>query len=100
MEVSASSGAQWYRAEGKVVILLKATGEAPKLKQDKYKVSAADKFGKVIDFLRNQLHRESIFVYINSSFAPSPDELIADLFNLFGVNGRLVVNYAFTQAWG
>ncbi|CAI0470654.1 unnamed protein product [Linum tenue] len=61
----------------KVIIQLKATADAPILKQTKFK-----------------------FVYINSAFSPNPDELVIDLFNNFGVDGKLLVNYACSVAWG
>ncbi|KAJ6941838.1 ubiquitin-like protein ATG12 isoform X2 [Populus alba x Populus x berolinensis] len=66
----------------KVIVLLKATADAPILKQNKFKILGTDKFAKVIDFLSRQLHRESMFVYINSAFSPNPDELVIDLFNV------------------
>ncbi|XP_040866107.1 ubiquitin-like protein ATG12-like isoform X1 [Glycine max] len=66
----------------KVVVHLRATGDAPILKQSKFKIAGTDKFAKVIDFLRRQLHRETLFVYINSAFSPNPDELVIDLFNV------------------
>ncbi|XP_051119525.1 ubiquitin-like protein ATG12 [Andrographis paniculata] len=84
----------------KVVVHLRATGDAPILKQAKFKIAGTDKFVKVIDFLRRQLHRETLFVYVNSAFSPNPDELISDLYNNFGIDGKLVVNYACSMAWG
>ncbi|KAJ4824974.1 Ubiquitin-like protein [Turnera subulata] len=83
-----------------VIIQLKATGDAPILKQNKFKMLGSEKFAKVIDFLRRQLHRETVFVYINSAFSPNPDELVIDLFNNFGVDGKLLVYYACSVAWG
>ena len=38
----------------KVVVLLKATGDAPILKQNKFKITASDKFEKVVSFLTTQ----------------------------------------------
>ncbi|KAG6788857.1 hypothetical protein POTOM_004935 [Populus tomentosa] len=70
----------------KVIIQLKATADAPILKQKKFKMLGTDKFAKVIDFLRRQIHRETVFVYINSAFSPNPDELVIDLFNWRGAN--------------
>ncbi|KAL3824489.1 hypothetical protein ACJIZ3_020518 [Penstemon smallii] len=99
----------------KVVVHLRATGDAPILKQAKFKIAGADKFVKVIDFLCRQLHRDTLFVYINSAFSPNPDELVTDLYNAlvqvclltsvyvqqnFGFDGKLVVNYACSMAWG
>ncbi|KAI9119902.1 hypothetical protein QN277_022289 [Acacia crassicarpa] len=84
----------------KVVVLLRATGDAPILKQAKFKIAGTDKFAKVIDFLRRQLHRDTLFVYVNSAFSPNPDESVIDLYKNFGIDGKLVVNYACSMAWG
>ncbi|EEF41002.1 protein binding protein, putative [Ricinus communis] len=67
----------------KVVVQLKATADAPILIKNKFRMLGTDKFAKVIDFLRRQLHRETVFVYINSAFSPNPDELVIDLVNFF-----------------
>ncbi|BBG98803.1 Ubiquitin-like superfamily protein [Prunus dulcis] len=90
-----------------VVVHLRATGDAPILKQAKFKlilfegqILGTDKFAKVIEFLRRQLHRDTLFVYVNSAFSPNPDELVIDLYNNFGFDGKLVVNYACSMAWG
>ena len=67
-------------------------------------ITGSERFGKVIEFLRKQLHQDSIvsgliiplhlaskiskhnrdlqFVYINSAFAPNPDETVRDLFEV------------------
>lgn len=84
----------------KVVVLLKATGDAPILKQNKFKITASDRFEKVVGFLSNQLGKKQIFVYLNSAFTPSYDETVANLYSWYGVEGKLVVNYALQQAWG
>ncbi|XP_077240972.1 ubiquitin-like protein ATG12 isoform X2 [Tasmannia lanceolata] len=65
----------------KVVVHLRATGDAPILKQAKFKMDGSEKFARVIDFLRRQLHRDTLFVYVNSAFSPNPDELVIDLYN-------------------
>uniref|UniRef100_M1AU25 Ubiquitin-like protein ATG12 n=1 Tax=Solanum tuberosum TaxID=4113 RepID=M1AU25_SOLTU len=44
--------------------------------------------------------RHKMFVYVNSAFSPNPDELVIDLYNNFGFDGKLVVNYACSMAWG
>lgn len=47
----------------KVIVQLKATADAPILKQNKFKILGTDKFAKVIDFLSRQLQRESMVAY-------------------------------------
>ncbi|KAK9231744.1 hypothetical protein WN943_021984 [Citrus x changshan-huyou] len=83
-----------------IVVHFRATGGAPILKQAKFKISGSDKFAKVIEFLCRHLGRETLFVYVNSAFSPNPDELVIDLYNNFGFDGKLIVNYACSMAWG
>ncbi|XP_030525532.1 ubiquitin-like protein ATG12 isoform X1 [Rhodamnia argentea] len=87
-------------SDRKIVVHLRATGDAPIMKQAKFKISGAEKFAKVIDFLCRQLHRETLFVYVNSAFSPNPDEMVNDLYENFGFDGKLIVNYACSMAWG
>ncbi|KAB2620225.1 ubiquitin-like protein ATG12 [Pyrus ussuriensis x Pyrus communis] len=68
-----------------VVVHLRATGDAPILKQAKFKILGTDKFAK--------------FVYVNSAFSPNSDELVIDLYNNFCFDGKLVINYACSMAW-
>ncbi|XP_048130772.1 ubiquitin-like protein ATG12 isoform X2 [Rhodamnia argentea] len=70
-------------SDRKIVVHLRATGDAPIMKQAKFKISGAEKFAKVIDFLCRQLHRETLFVYVNSAFSPNPDEMVNDLYEKF-----------------
>ncbi|KAH7656531.1 ubiquitin-like protein ATG12 protein [Dioscorea alata] len=97
---SPTSERKGEKRKAEVVVHLRATGDAPILKQAKFKIAGSDKFLKVIEFLRRQLHRDTLFVYVNSAFSPSPDELVIDLYNNFGFDGKLVVNYACSMAWG
>ncbi|GAA6061167.1 hypothetical protein JCM10212_005753 [Sporobolomyces blumeae] len=86
-----------------VVVRFKGTGNAPIMKQNLYKISASHKFQAVIAFLRTQLNfkpSDPLFLYINSSFAPAPDDLVSSLFACFGTDNQLIVNYSSTQAWG
>lgn len=87
----------------KIIVLLKATGNAPSLKQTKFKIGLHQRFQMVMDFLGRQLRlkeTDTLFLYVNSAFSPAPDTTIQHLVNCFGVDGQLVVNYALTQAYG
>jgi ubiquitin-like protein ATG12 len=82
-------------AEGKVVIVFQATGDAPELRQKKFKLSVTATFQNVIDFLRKQLKMTdspqplvffcTIFfsriqcLFINRTFQPTPDQPVEDL---------------------
>ncbi|GAA5829878.1 hypothetical protein JCM11251_007918 [Rhodosporidiobolus azoricus] len=87
----------------KVVVRFKATGNAPIMKQNFYKIAASNRFERVIAFLRKELgwkQSDALFLYINSSFSPAPDDTVANLYKCFGTEGHLIVNYSSTQAWG
>eukprot|EP00793_Prasinoderma_coloniale_P000625 PRCOL_00003774-RA len=85
---------------GKVVVLLKATGDAPILKQSKFKVNATDRVAKVADFVRKNVKKDAVYLYIASTFQPAADRLLGDLFDSYGTGGKLVFQYATTPAWG
>ncbi|KAL5199914.1 hypothetical protein ABZP36_021117 [Zizania latifolia] len=84
----------------KVVVHFRSTGNAPQLKQSKFKIGGNEKFLKIIEFHCRQIHQDTVFLHLNSAFSPNPDELIIDLYNNFGIDGQLVVNYASSMAWG
>ena len=114
--------------DGKVVVSFKHTGDAPILKQTKFKVPADAPFQTITALLRRTLglkpqdplvhllhsktHSEPAlnacaptpstrqFLYCNSAFAPPPDELVSDVAQCFHVEGVLVLNYCCTPAWG
>ncbi|XP_044433109.1 ubiquitin-like protein ATG12 isoform X5 [Triticum aestivum] len=65
----------------KVVVNFQSVANAPKLRQSKFKIGGNEKFARVIEFLRCQIHQDTVFLYVNSAFSPNPDELISDLYN-------------------
>ena len=82
------------------MVKFKPVGSAPPLKQEVCRISADRKFEEVVRYLRRKLKvdveggsSESVFLYVNSAFAPSLDEVVGNLwmvsFNpskvLFGV---------------
>ncbi len=40
------------------------------------------------------------FVYVNQAFSPSPDQTVGNLCDCYGSEGKLVLYYSKTQAWG
>ncbi|KAF8811125.1 putative ubiquitin-like modifier [Phlegmacium glaucopus] len=87
----------------KVVVRFKGVGNAPIMKQNMYKITATNRFQAVIQFLRRELGWQSgepLFLYINSTFSPAPDDTVLNLFKSFSTEGYLIVNYSTTPAWG
>ncbi|CAG9584949.1 unnamed protein product [Danaus chrysippus] len=84
-------------------ILLKATGNAPIMKKKKWAVDAEKPIGWIMEFVKKYLKlepEERLFLYVNQTFALSPDQLIKNLYECFGTDGKLVLHYCKSQAWG
>lgn len=87
----------------KVLVNFRAIGSAPIMKRTKFTLNAAYRFERILEWLSKTIHlkpTETLFVYCNNSFAPSPDAVMYDLFQCFEANGELVLNYALQDAWG
>ncbi|KAH6900689.1 ubiquitin-like autophagy protein Apg12-domain-containing protein [Thelonectria olida] len=88
----------------KVVVRFKPVGSAPSLTQDVCKITAVRKFEEVVRYLRRKLRckdTDSVFLYVNSSFAPSLDEVVGNLHQCFkNAHGQLIVAYSLTPAFG
>lgn len=100
---SSSATASPSKQRDKIDILLKATGDAPIMTKRKWAVAPSKKVGGIIEFIRKYLKSdasESLFIYVNQSFAPSPDVEIGTLYDCFGSDGKLVLHYCRSQAWG
>ncbi|XP_076648725.1 autophagy-related 12 isoform X2 [Halictus rubicundus] len=89
--------------KAKIDILLKATGNAPIMKQKKWSVSQDFYIGRISDFVRRYLKLEpdeKLFLYVNQTFAPAPDQVLKNLYNCYGADGKLILHYCKSQAWG
>lgn len=96
-------GATKDKDKAKIDILLKATGNAPIMKQKKWSVSQDYCIGKISDFIRRYLKldaNEKLFLYVNQTFAPAPDQVVKNLYDCYGADGKLILHYCKSQAWG
>lgn len=88
----------------KIEVIFKAVGDAPILKQSKWNVPLSKTVGWVNGNIRKYLKletSETLFLYVRQSFAPSLDQTIENLYNCFGSgDGKLILHYSRTQAWG
>ncbi|XP_005143035.1 ubiquitin-like protein ATG12 [Melopsittacus undulatus] len=87
----------------KIDVLLKAVGDTPIMKTKKWAVERTRTIQSLVDFMKKFLKlmaSEQLFIYVNQSFAPSPDQEIGTLYECFGSDGKLVLHYCKTQAWG
>ncbi|VDN05300.1 unnamed protein product, partial [Thelazia callipaeda] len=109
--IQRNSVISWYYRQfcfvteyGKVEILLKAVGDAPILKQNKWMVDESKTVAELTIFLRNYMKlsdSDSLLLFINQSFAPSPDQTLQNLKDCFASgDSKLIINYSKTPAWG
>ncbi|CAK7215317.1 Ubiquitin-like protein [Sporothrix eucalyptigena] len=96
-------------AKDKVIVRFKPVGSAPPLSAAggadvRRKITATQKFEVVVAFVRRALkvqESESVFLYINSSFAPALDEVVGNLHQCFkDSHDQLNVSYSLTPAFG
>ncbi|XP_023035009.1 autophagy protein 12-like [Drosophila willistoni] len=87
----------------KICILLNATGNVPIIKKRTWTVDP----NKTVSWIQKFIHKylkldasEQIFLYVNQTFAPAPDQIIKNLYDCHGTNGKLVLYYCKNQAWG
>jgi ubiquitin-like protein ATG12 len=72
----------------KVTINFRPVGNAPPLRRQLCKISSAQRFEQVVSYLRRTLkvgQMESVFLYVNSSFAPALDEVVGNLHRVSGL---------------
>lgn len=89
--------------KAKIDVLLKATANAPIMKQKKWSVAQDQSIGRISDFVRKYLKldpSERLFIYVNQTFAPPPDQTVKNLYDCFGADGKLILYYCKNQAWG
>lgn len=87
----------------KIEVRLQAAGDAPIMKQKNYKVDGEKQISWILAFIRKYLKLEpqdSLFVYVNQAFSPSPDQTVTNLADCFGQDNKLVLYYSRSQAWG
>jgi Ubiquitin-like autophagy protein Apg12 len=77
-----------------VTVRFKPVGSAPILRTLVFKISASMKFETVVNFLRKKLDckpTDSVFLYVNSVFAPGLDEGVGNLFRVSGEKGLFLI---------
>jgi len=100
---TSTTGAEDADAPRRVVILFKATGDAPILKQNKVRVRADAAFADVVAHLNKLLKMpssSSSFTYLGASFTPDYAQRVGALCDAYGDGRQLVVFYSTTPAWG
>ncbi|XP_012262369.2 autophagy protein 12-like [Athalia rosae] len=91
------------RDSTKIDVYLKATGNAPIMKKKKWTVNQDQHIGWISEFIKKYLKlepSERLFLYINQTFAPAPDQTVKNLYDCYGIDGKLVIHYCKSHAWG
>ncbi|KAG6001580.1 Ubiquitin-like protein [Claviceps pusilla] len=98
------SGSAARFPQDKVVVRFKPVGSAPSMAQELCKITATRRFEEVVRYLRRKLRcreTDSVFLYVNSAFAPSLDEVVGNLHQCFkNAQDQLIVAYSMTPAFG
>jgi len=87
----------------KIEVTLQPAGDAPIMKQRKYMVTRDKQISWILTFIRRYLklqNQETLFLYVNQAFSPSPDQTVATLAECFGKDNKLVLHYSKNQVWG
>ncbi|CAB66169.1 autophagy associated ubiquitin-like protein modifier Atg12 [Schizosaccharomyces pombe] len=87
----------------RVNLRFKAIGRTPLLRKTVFSINASQRFEKVTRFLKKELGlpmNSSLVLYVNSSFAPSPDEIVGNLYDNFAIDSHLLINYCINVAFG
>lgn len=87
----------------KITVRLLPVGSAPLLKQSVFKISSTQHFSAIVNFIRKRVgakEGDGVFCYVNSTFAPQPDEVVGNLWRCYRTAEELHVNYARMPAFG
>ncbi|KAM8927725.1 ubiquitin-like protein ATG12 [Pelodytes ibericus] len=87
----------------KIDVLLKAVGDTPIMKNKKWTIEKTRTIQGLMDFIKKYLKLESseqMFLYFSLTFQPEPIFHLGLFFKCFGSDGRLVLHYCKSQAWG
>ncbi|KAL5247597.1 hypothetical protein ACHWQZ_G019466 [Mnemiopsis leidyi] len=87
----------------KIAVVLRNVGNAPILQKQKYNVDKNKTVKWMSNWIKGKLklqENEQVILYIAQQFAPPIDQHVGNLFDCFGTNDKLVVQYATQPAWG
>ncbi|MCI4374647.1 hypothetical protein PGIGA_G00008500 [Pangasianodon gigas] len=94
--VAADSGDTAKTEEKKKIdVLLKAVGDTPIMKTKKWAVERGRTVQSLAQFISRFLKlepSEQLFIYVNQSFAPSPDQEVGVLFDVSVIDNLVMAN--------
>ncbi|SGZ47967.1 CIC11C00000003424 [Sungouiella intermedia] len=87
-------------ADGKMSVRFQPIGSTSSINPASFKVSKTQTVASIQKFLMRRLRLGLVHVYVLSSFQPTPDETLGDLYGLFKTNGELILSYCENIAFG
>ncbi|CCD25498.1 Atg12p NDAI_0F01790 [Naumovozyma dairenensis CBS 421] len=84
----------------KVKIKFQPIGSIPPMRPSVCKISGTQPFSMVLIFLQRRLKVDNIYCYVNNSFAPSPQQIVGELWRQFKVKDELIISYCGSVAFG
>ena len=88
----------------KIRIKFLSVGEAPALTKSKYVLTGSKLMYDAEKFLKSRLPKTEAnkvyYFYCGSSFSPTPDQILQDLYDCFQVGGELILQYGVREFWG
>lgn len=91
-------------APNKITITFRHVGNAPILKRNKFMLERTRNVHFIIEWLKKfmklDLVKDQLFLYVNQEFSPSPDVDIGTLYDCFRVGNTVILHYCTTPAWG
>ncbi|EGW32571.1 uncharacterized protein SPAPADRAFT_139378 [Spathaspora passalidarum NRRL Y-27907] len=85
----------------KITIRFQSIGSTPSINPKVFKISSSQTISTLSRFLSQRLkHKGLLYLYVQNSFSPNPDETIGDLFNSFKTNNELIISYCYSVAFG
>lgn len=88
--------------EEKISIRFQSIGSTPKITPNNFKITRKQNVSTLIKFMvkRLRLRQQSIYLYIQNSFQPTPDENLGELYDNFKTNNELIIGYCHSIAFG
>lgn len=87
-------------SDEKLTIRLRPIGSTASINPKIFKILRNLSITVLTKFLCKKLMVSTVYVYVSNLFLPNPDENIGELFDNFGVNGELIINYCNSVAFG
>lgn len=84
----------------KISIRFRPIGSIAQVDPKVCKIGSSQEFSIVLMFLKKKLLLNEVHCYISNSFAPTPQQIVGQLWNQFKIKDELLISYCATVAFG